>query len=298
VSIRGFKSSVELNGAGHTASILASGIGVILVSSVLFGVMAVCVRIAASEMSFAQIAFVRFAGALLVLLAFGRGSLRPQPRNLPRVLLRGLLGGAAILLYFRGIQGAGAGFATLIHCTYPVYTALIAGMLLGERLDARVGVALLLNLGGAAIMLGPAARLDDTTFSGGLSALAAALLAGGAVAAARHLRATEGAYLITFYFMAVGAALSAPALLLPLPAFTWTLALALGGTVLASVAGQVLLHYGLGFASATQGSLACATTVVSTAVFEAIFLGDVLSSHALIGAALFIAAVTLVAGRR
>ena len=288
-------------GPSSQLSLLTHGIGIILVSSVLFGMMAVCVRFASRQMSFAQIAFVRFTGALLVLLAFRRGTnLRPRAGNLPRVLLRGLLGGSAILLYFRAIQGAGAGFATLLHCTYPIYTALFASALLGEQLGVRIGIALLLNLGGAVVMLGPAAHLDQATFNGGLSALAASVLAGGAVAAARHLRASESAYLITAYFMAVGTVLTAPALLLPAPALSLPLAGALAATVLTSVAGQFLLHHGLGFADAIQGSLACATTVVSTAVFEALFLGDVLGSNALIGAALFVTAVTLAAssGRR
>lgn len=277
---------------------MTSGLGAILISSVLFGAMAVCVRVAGREMGADQIAFVRFVGALLVLLAFRRGqTLRPRPGNLPRVALRGFLGGCAILLYFRGIHGAGAAFATLLHCTYPVYTAMIATALMGERFTGRVAAALALNVCGAVILLGPGANLDSATFAGGLSALGASVLAGGAVAAARHLRATESAFLITTYFMAVGAVLTLPSLLGGMPPLTVTLALALVGTILTSVAGQFLLHHGLGFTGAIQGSITCASTVVSTAAFEALFLGDTLGPHALIGAALFVTAVALVATR-
>lgn len=274
------------------------GLGAILVSSILFGAMAVCVRLAAREMPADQIAFVRFLGALLVLLAARGGqTLRPQPGNLPRVLLRGFLGGCAILLYFRGIQGAGAAFATLLHCTYPVYTAMIASTLMGERFTGRIAVALALNIAGAVILLGPAAQLDSATFAGGMSAVGASVLAGGAVSAARYLRATESAFLITTYFMTVGAVLTLPSLLSGLPSLTPILLLALAGTILTSVAGQFLLHHGLGFTGAIQGSITCASTVVSTAAFEALFLGETLSPHALAGAALFIAAVALVAMR-
>lgn len=279
--------------------LMTNGLGAILVSSVLFGAMAVCVRVAAREMGADQVAFVRFLGALLVLLAFRRGqTLRPRPGNLPRVLLRGLLGGCAILLYFRGIDGAGAAFATMLHCTYPVYTAMIATALMGEHFNRRVLGALALNLCGAFILLGPGANLDQATFAGALSAVAASLLAGGAVAAARYLRASESAYLITTYFMAVGAVLTVASLASGLPPMTLTLSLALAGTILTSVAGQFLLHHGLGFTGAIQGSITCATTVVSTAAFEALFLGDTLGTHALLGGALFVAAVALVAARR
>jgi drug/metabolite transporter (DMT)-like permease len=274
------------------------GLGAILVSSILFGAMAVCVRLAAREMAADQIAFIRFLGALLVLLAARGGqTLRPQPGNLPRVLLRGFLGGCAILLYFRGIHGAGAAFATLLHCTYPVYTAMIATALMGERFNGRIAVALALNVAGAVILLGPGANLDRATFAGGMSAVGASVLAGGAVAAARYLRATESAFLITTYFMAVGAVLTLPSLLSGIPPLTPMLLFALAGTILTSVAGQFLLHHGLGFTGAIQGSITCASTVVSTAAFEALFLGETLAPHALAGAALFIAAVALVAMR-
>jgi drug/metabolite transporter (DMT)-like permease len=71
----------------------------------------------------------------------------------------------------------------------------------------------------------------------------------------------------------------------------------LAGTILTSVAGQFLLHHGLGFTGAIQGSITCAATVVSTAAFEALFLGQTLGPHALVGAALFVSAVALVATR-
>src|SRR5512140_474865 len=88
---------------------LLHGLGVIFVASVLFGVMAVCVRVAGREMPPAQIAFVRFSGSLLVLLSLMRGrGLRPRAGNLRPVLARGLLGAGAILLYYRGIHDAGA----------------------------------------------------------------------------------------------------------------------------------------------------------------------------------------------
>jgi drug/metabolite transporter (DMT)-like permease len=276
--------------------LMTNGLGAILVSSVLFGAMAVCDRVAAREMAADQIAINRFLGALLVLLALRRGQTL-RPRNPAGVLLRGFLGGCAILLYFRGIAGAGAAFATLLHCTYPVYTAMFATLLMGELFNRRIAAALALNLCGAVLLLGPGANLDQATFSGGLYAVAASLLAGGAVAAARYLRTTESALLITTYFMAVGAVLTLPSLAGGLPPVTITLALALAGTILTSVAGQFLLHHGLGFTGAIQGSITCATTVVSTAAFEALFLGETLGPQALAGAALFVAAVALVAMR-
>jgi drug/metabolite transporter (DMT)-like permease len=280
-------------------AVLLHGVGIILVASVLFGVMAVCVDVASRGMNSTQIAFVRFTGSLAVLLAFRRRRpLRPRPGNLRRVFMRGVLGAGAIVLYYRGIQGAGAGLATLLNCTYPVFTALFATTLMEERFDARMGGALALNIVGVLVVLGPGADLNAATFSGGLSALAAAVLAGGAVATARQLRGSETAHLITTYFMATGAVLTAPALLLGLPLLSAPLVLALVGVVLSSVAGQVLLHQGLGVAPATQGSLAAATSVVTAAGLQSLFLGEHLSRHSLFGACVVVAAVALAVSRR
>lgn len=274
------------------------GIGVILCSSVLLGAMAVAVRVATRTMDAGQVAFIRFLGSLLILLALRRGrSLRPRG-TIPPVLLRGLFGGAAILLYYRAIEHAGAGLATLLHCTYPIWTTVIATTVLRERFDARLGCALALFLAGIAIVVGPGADLARAATVGSLYALAASTLAGAAVSTARRLRALESAYLVTTYFMAVGAVLTAPALLRGLPPIGGGLLLILGLVVLTSVAGQLLLHLGLGFAPAIEASLAAATAVVSATGFAALLLGEHLDGHTLLGAGVLVAAIGLAVGRR
>jgi drug/metabolite transporter (DMT)-like permease len=277
---------------------LLRGLGVILLSSVLFGAMAVFVRAASRSMPAGQIAFIRFLGSLSVLLALRRGrSLRPVGTVVP-VLLRGLLGAAAILLYYRGIQGAGAGLATLLHCTYPIWTALFATTLMREQFDLQLGIAIALCLGGIAVVVGPGADLSAAATWGSVSALCASVLAGGAVTTARQLRMRESAYLVTTYFMAVGTICTAPFLLGGLPAMHPALVATLVGVILTSVAGQYLLHHGLGFAPAIQASLAAATSTVSAAVFEALWLNEGLAVHTLAGAGLMVVAVALAAGRR
>ncbi|MGH7786367.1 MAG: DMT family transporter, partial [Candidatus Binatia bacterium] len=243
-------------------AVLLRGVGVILISSVLFGAMAVCVRAATATMAADQVAFVRFLGSLLVLLAVGRGqSLRPRG-PLPRVLLRGLLGAAAILLYYRAIESAGAGLATLLHCTYPIWTAVLATTLLRERFDWALGCAIGLCIAGIVVVVGPGANLSAAATAGALTALCASVLAGAAVATARQLRKVESAFLVTTYFMAVGTLFTAPAVLSGLPTLAPPLAALLVAVVLSSVAAQFLLHQGLGFAPATQASLAAATSTV------------------------------------
>lgn len=280
-------------------AVLLNGIGVILLASILFGVMAVCVRLASGFMPASEIAFARFAGSLCILLVVTRGrGLRPRTDTLGRLLLRGALGAGAIVLYYHGIQKAGAGLATLLNCTYPVFTAFFATTLIGERFDARLGAALLLNLVGVLVALGPGAHVSPAVLSGGLSALAAAVLAGAAVATARVLRTQESALLITTYFMAVGTVLTVPALFQGIPSVSPEAMLLLAAVIVTSLGGQVLLHQGLGFAPATQGSLAAATSVVTAALLAAVLLGERFDHHSVVGACCMLVAVGLAVSRR
>ncbi len=274
------------------------GIGVLIGSSLLFAVMAVCVRLAARELPVLQIAWVRFAGSFLLLFGLARGSgLRPQPGNLARVVLRGLLGAAAIVCYFVAIGRIGAGLATLLQCTYPIPTALIAMLVLDEPASWRLAGALALNLVGLVLVIGPEAASGAADLGGVALGLTGAVLAGGAVATARHLRATEDASLITIYFMAVGALVTAPALLMAVPSVSAVGVAALAGVVVTSASGQWLLHHGLGFTSASVGSLTCATGVFTAVGLEALFLGEHLPSTSVVGALVMSAAVGVAARR-
>jgi drug/metabolite transporter (DMT)-like permease len=274
------------------------GIAILMGSSVLFGVMAVCVRVAGRELPSLQIACFRFTGSFLLLFGLARGRrLRPKPGNLLRVVLRGLLGCAAIVCYFAAIRDVGAGLATILQCTYPLSTAVIAVLFLGERASPRLGAALLVNLIGLVLVVGPSVSLATASAGGVAIGLAGAVLAGGAVATAQHLRASEHASLITVYFMAVGALATAPAMLAGVPALSPVALAALLGVVVTSAAGQWLLHHGLGYTPASLGSLASATSVLTAAALEAVVLGEHLAAASAAGALLMIAAVGLAAGR-
>lgn len=278
---------------------MAAGLGPLLLASVLFGAMAVCVQLAARHMGPVQVACVRFAGSFVVLLLATRArELWPRSASLGRLGLRGLLGAMSISCYYAGIGRAGAGLATLLYGTHPVWTAVWVAVLHGDRLTGRIVAALVLNLLGAVLVLGGSVQLGAGVGAGAAWALLGGVLAGGAVATASELRRTESASLVTIHFMAVGAMLTAPSLLGSLPPFTAPLALALLGVVLTSVGGQWLLHHGLGYVSATTASLAAATSVVTAASLQALVVGERLDARVGVAAACMLAAIALTSGGR
>ncbi len=110
-------------------------------SSVLFGgLMTVGVRYACGGpggFSPGQVSMVRFVVGVLACLALFKlrpGTFRPVRRDL--LVTRGLLGGFAVVLYFMSISRIGAGEATLLNNTHPVFATLIAVGALGWAADS------------------------------------------------------------------------------------------------------------------------------------------------------------------
>ena len=271
-----------------------NGLGTLLLASALFGVMAVLVRAASRHVPATQVAFVRFVGSFLFMLAATRGrGLEPRPGNVRRLIFRGIIGAASITFYFLGIAGAGAGLATLVQNSYPVFATLLAAVLGDVIFTRQLGAALLLSVLGALVVLGGRIDVASASTFGILASIAASMLAGGAVVTAQHLRRSEGAAIITTWFMGVGMVVTSPALLAGMPPLDAGTVALLGGVILTSVLAQWLLHHGLGFTSATQGSLAAATSVFLATALEAITLGTVPAPRTFVGAALMLGAVAL-----
>lgn len=108
-------------------------------SSLVLAAMALFAKEAADRLPGPEIAFVRFAFGIAACLvaALTRGM---RPRNKSALLLRGVLGGSAVLCYFLAIEHLPVGLATLLNYTAPVFTALWGAAVLGERLDRKTVV--------------------------------------------------------------------------------------------------------------------------------------------------------------
>ncbi len=99
--------------------------------------------------------------------------------------------------------------------------------------------------------------------------------------------------------MAVGALVTSPALLNvgAVTAMSSQGVAALVGVVVTSAAGQWLLPHGLRYTPASVGSLVSATSVMTAAGLEAVWLGEHLPGASLAGALLLSTAVGLAARR-
>lgn len=102
-----------------------------------------------------QVALIRFlvASAALALYAVAKGMRLPEMRDLPAVALSGFL---AFTVYHTALNygeiTVSAGSASLLVNTAPIFTALLAAALLGERVGARGWAGMAVSFSGVALI--------------------------------------------------------------------------------------------------------------------------------------------------
>jgi drug/metabolite transporter (DMT)-like permease len=265
----------------------------LLLAALCFSAMACAAKLAARTLPGGQIAFVRF---LVMLAPFASPALARRAGRFQRLDLlayRGVLGGTAVLLYFLAIEKIPVGLATLLNSTSPVWAVLCAALFLGERTRPLLVLPFAVALAGMALAsgaLGPTqAGLRLGTWEA--VALLSSLLSGGAVAAIRAARRSEGSWSIYGSFTLCGALVTAPfaAAGWRWPnAREWTL---LGAVGLASVAAQLLMTHAYRWVNNLQAGVVLQLNVVVTMALGAVLLGERLAPSQLLGAALALAGV-------
>ncbi|MCO7214464.1 MULTISPECIES: DMT family transporter [unclassified Halomonas] len=184
-----------------------AGIVLRIASGVLFAAMLVCVKWVSDEVPLGQVVFYRSAFALLPIVLFlawrrefpaGLATRRPLGH-----LLRSSLGAASMFATFAALARLPVAEATLLAQLAPVLMAIGGVVLLGERLTPSRALALVLALGGVAVLVVP--DIGNADKAGQLSGYALGVLGASLTAAAlvtvRRISRTEGAGAIAFYFV-------------------------------------------------------------------------------------------------
>ena len=161
-------------------------------STVLFGLMAVVIRLASASLHTFEIAFFRnFFGllvALPLLLRHGPGLLRTT--QFPRYLFRCLVGICSMLAGFWAIGNLPLAQAVSLSYSTPLFVTIAAAALLGEQVRARRWIAVALGFAGVLLIVRPGSAGFST---GTLVALLAALLSSIVAIQIKQLSATEPA---------------------------------------------------------------------------------------------------------
>lgn len=195
-----------------------------LISIFLFMVMAALVKSASDTVSAGQAVFFRsfFAFPIILIWLWQQHDLRDglKTRNPMGHLWRGLIGTSAMGLTFGGLGLLPLPEVTAIGYATPLFTVLLAALLLGERVRIFRLSAVALGLVGVMIVLAP--RLGSMSLGaagtvGALMVLASSMLRGLVQIHIRRLVQTEKTAAIVFYFALTATCLS----FLTLPLGLW-----------------------------------------------------------------------------
>lgn len=233
-----------------------------MISSALsFSLMGVCVKALGGRIPVAEVVLARSVVSLLLSVVMLRqAGLNPWGQRRWLLVLRGVIGTAALLCVFAALARLPLAPATVLQYLQPTFTALLAWLLLRERVGPRVLLAAL--LGWLAVVLlsspaelsglfGPVASLllgqrsAPLPLAGVVLALAGALLSACAYVSVRALGRSEHPLVIVFYFPLVGLVLTLPAVLIDPVMPTGAESLALLGVGLFTQLGQIGITKGL-----------------------------------------------------
>ncbi len=227
------------------------GIGLKILSVLIFTLMAICIKASAPHIPPGQAVFFRSLFAIPVILAWLSMSGR-LPGNLATSnplghVWRGLAGTGAMALGFTALGLLPLPEVTALGYAAPLLTVIFAAMFLGEQVRVFRLAAVVFGLVGVMIVLAPRITVAPGAGTpaetvGAFAALMGAVLAAMAQVFVRKLVHSEPTAAIVFYFSVTGAALS---LVVTLP-FGWVVpgtgeaALLIGAGLLGGL-GQILL---------------------------------------------------------
>jgi len=275
------------------------GIGLKIVSVMVFTMMAICIKASAPHVPPGEAVFFRSFFAIPVIVVWlllahnlrhGLDTLYPMGH-----VWRGLVGTSAMGLGFTALGLLPLPEATALGYAAPLLTVIFAAMFLGERVRAFRLTAVAFGLVGVVIVLLPRLTVGLGEASavqtvGAMAALLGAVFAALAQVFVRKLITTEGTATIVFYFSATASLLS----LLTLP-FGWVVptmregVLLVGAGLLGGI-GQILLtesyrHAETGVIAPFEYVSMLLALILGYVIFE-----EIPTASMLVGAALIVAA--------
>jgi drug/metabolite transporter (DMT)-like permease len=275
------------------------GMLVMAASAMLFSGMSVLVPFArpASPFIMASSRYVTGIAAVMALTLLGFTRLRVG--NWPWMIVRGVFGALATYLYYYGIVTVGLGMGTILNNTYPVFAAVLAPLLLGEKLPWDVAAAVLVSFLGIFLVVDPlgSGGMGAGNMLPTILALVGGITAGVAIVAVKKLRETESSPMIylsqcAFGILVTGYPTAVSSFRFPLP--VWVVLLGIG--VLATVA-QLLMTSAYRDVPTAEGSLLGFLTPVINAVLAVIVFGERFRPLALAGSLVVLTACLYVALR-
>ncbi|MEZ5357576.1 MAG: DMT family transporter [Candidatus Zixiibacteriota bacterium] len=179
------------------STIFTPGVRSIMLATLFFAFMNTGVkfigRIPSHEIVFVRAVVTLIVGYILV----RKAGLDPRGNNKPVLLLRGLTGTVAMVLYFYTVQHMPLASAVTIQYLSPIFTVIIAGLLLKEPPRPIQWLFFLISFGGVLMVKGFDPRVSVLDLTLGIFAAVFSAMAYNFI---RKLKNSDHHYVIVFYF--------------------------------------------------------------------------------------------------
>ncbi len=185
------------------------GVRYMVLSALAFAFMGACVKAASHRgMPVLEIVAARaLISACISYIDIKRKGISPWGRDKVLLTARGLIGTLALMCVFYAVTSLPLAEATLLQYLHPVFTSVLAFVLLKENIQRTTVVCIILSLAGLLIMVQPgllfgalASNPEPLPMLGVGAALLGALGSGTAYVLIRHLSNSEDPSVIIFYF--------------------------------------------------------------------------------------------------
>ncbi|MCB4379221.1 DMT family transporter [uncultured Tateyamaria sp.] len=268
-----------------------------LMAVFLFMVMAAMIKVATQSVPAGQAVFFRslFAMPIIIAWIWNTGEIREAltPKNLTGHIWRGLFGTTAMALTFAGLALLPLPEVTAIGYATPMFTVILAAIMLGERVRLFRISAVALGLVGVMIVIWPRLSVDPGAAGtagtiGALMVLGASILRALVQIHIRTLVKTEHTAAIVFYFSLTATVLS----LFSLP-FGWIipsrldLMLLIGAGLIGGVA-QILVTSSFRFGAASMLAPFDYASLIFAALIGYVIFSELPTSATVIGASLVV----------
>jgi drug/metabolite transporter (DMT)-like permease len=267
-----------------------------------FSIMSLFVKLAGQRIPSMQIVFVRAVITLALSWALVRRARLPLWGNRRgMLLLRGLLGFGALSCFYFSIVHLPLAEATVIQYLNPVFAAIIAAIVIGERLGPREITGVLVSMAGVLLIARPSFVFGGATtvsLAYVAIAVAGAMFSAIAYVAVRMLRGVDHHLVVVFYFPLVTVPLSLPfavAMWVPPTTVDWLLLL---GVAIATQFAQVHMTHGLQLEPTGRATAIGYIQIVFAALWGIVLLGEHPDWWTALGAAVIIGGTLLVGWRR
>jgi drug/metabolite transporter (DMT)-like permease len=265
-----------------------------------FAVMSVLVKLSGQRLPSMEVVFVRAVFTLgLSVWLVRRAGVRPAlgRRHRP-LLLRGLFGSVALSCFYYSLVHLPLAEATVVQFTNPVFTALLAAWLLGERFHWAEAACAAASLAGVVLVAQPAAlfgRGPAIPTGAAAVALLGALCSAVAYVMVRRVGTSESPLVVVLYLPLVTVPLSLPFAVAqwswPTPA-EW---LGLVGVGITTQIAQLHMTRGLQTETAARATSVGYLQIVFAAAWGALLFGQWPNRWSVLGAAVIVGSTLAVA---